>query len=111
MGRSYRPGIGARGVIGIVAAVVDECSVSKAVMHKCQLSARKRPVAYIDWITARCRSHLGFGGSDRSLVLTLDTGTLESLRAAMPRDCIRVAQGFSRRMTRVVRRLFSACRR
>lgn len=38
MGRSYRPGIGARGVIGIVAAVV-ECSVSKAVMHKCQLSA------------------------------------------------------------------------
>ncbi len=29
MGRSYRPGIGARGVIGIVASVVDECSVSK----------------------------------------------------------------------------------
>ncbi len=41
MGRSYRPGIGARGVIGIVAAVVDECSVSKAVMHKCQLSAKR----------------------------------------------------------------------
>lgn len=40
MGRSYRPGIGDRGVIGIVAAVVDEYSVSKAVMHKCQLSAR-----------------------------------------------------------------------
>lgn len=39
MGRSCRPGIVARGVFGIVAAVVDECSVSKAVMHKSQLSA------------------------------------------------------------------------
>lgn len=39
MRRSYRSGIGARGAIGIAAVVVDECSVSIAVMPKCPLSA------------------------------------------------------------------------
>lgn len=51
MGRSYRPSIGARGIIGIMVAVVDECSVSKAVMYKCQLSVRRRHRRARRWLT------------------------------------------------------------